>query len=102
MRNWKTETDFAIDRVIEILHWVFPEEIAAGDEAKRIAAETAEAREWEETRELAGLALSARTHNALCRSGNTSVEELRNASDKELLKIRNIGNTALRELRRKL
>lgn len=102
MGHWKTETDFALDRVLEILHWVFPEEIAAGDEAKRVAAEKADAIQAAELREFYKLGLSAYTANSLTRWGATDVEKLRKASDEELLKIRNFGKVSLAELRSKL
>ncbi len=43
--------------------------------------------------------LSVRTKNCLLRSGFRTVEEIGQASDKELLRVRNLGATALQEIR---
>ncbi len=48
------------------------------------------------------IALSHRTHNALRRYNITTIEELANTSDDELLKIRNLGVKCLNEIHERL
>lgn len=58
--------------------------------------------EKERQRSLDDLDLTVRTYNCLLRHGITTVEELKNMSDEELSKVRNLGQRYIDEIKEKL